>query len=288
MPFDDLDFSPFTDRVDPASARAYAVANGERPGADLAAGGCAVTGLSVLFFGFFSVFFGMMSGGFLTAGGLAPAGIGVAVVVFFLVSSGKGGRHGRETSYRIMRFATVNGMGFRKKISDPGGAGTIFGVGLSRTSSDVVALESPREIEIGQHAYYAGYRSGERHRWSYATTPLDAELPHLIVMTRATTGRPRLPGSDTTPGNPELHGPGADAFRVFGPIGRAKEIQALLDRTVFAPDLLPRLLERPLDVELVDARLYLYSAAPLSTAEPDTWRWILPLITDLAERLERF
>ncbi|MER6897166.1 hypothetical protein, partial [Amycolatopsis sp. NPDC000740] len=103
---------------------------------------------------------------------------------------------------------------------------------------------------------------------------------------RATKGRPRLPGSDTTPGNPELHGPGADAFRVFGPIGRAKEIQALLDRTVFAPDLLPRLLERPLDVELVDGRLYLYSAAPLSTADPDTWRWILLLITDLAERLE--
>ncbi|MGW4394517.1 hypothetical protein ACWEHA_04450 [Amycolatopsis nivea] len=286
MLLDDLDFTPLTDPVDPASVRACAVANGDRPETDFAVGGCVVTGLAVLFFGFFSVFFGMMSGGFLTVGGLVPAGIGVAVVVFFLISSGKGGKHGRETSYRIMRFATVNGMGFRKKIPDPGGTGTIFGVGISRTSSDVVTMDSPREIEVGQHAYYAGYRNGEGRRWSYATTPLDAKLPHLIVMTRATKGRPSLPGSGTTPGNPELHGPGAEAFRVFGPIGRAKEIQALLDRTVFAPDLLPRLVERPLDIELVDGRLYLYSGTPLSTANPDIWRWILPLVTDLAERLE--
>lgn len=286
MPFADLDFSPFTEPVDPASARAYAVANGERPEADLAAGGCVVTGISVLFFGFFSVFFGMMSGGFLTVGGLLPAGLGVAVVVVFLAGSGRGGRQLREKSYRIMRFATVNGMSCRKKITDPEGAGTIFGHGMLRIASDVVTAKAPREIEIGQYSYTAGYRSSETRRWSYAATPLDVTLPHLILHTRATKGRPSLPGADTAPGNPELHGPGAEAFRVFGPIGRAKEIQALLDRTVFTPDLLSRLVERPLDVELAGGRLYLYSATPLSTTDPDTWRWILPLVTDLAELLE--
>ncbi|MCY1313061.1 hypothetical protein D9M70_635470 [compost metagenome] len=50
--------------------------------------------------------------------------------------------------------------------------------------------------------------------------------------------------------------------------------------------MLARLTERPVHVEVVDGRLYLYRRESLVTEDADTWRWILELIGDVAAALE--
>ena len=39
-------------------------------------------------------------------------------------------------------------------------------------------------------------------------------------------------------------------------------------------------------VEVVEGRLYLYRHESLVTEDPDTWRWILALVDDVAAVLE--
>ncbi len=290
---DDLDYSPLTAPVDPAAALAHAKANGARPAGDVAC--CAL--LSALaaatFSGLLSVPLSMYLADTYPDGGLGvrllgllPLAIGLGLVVPIVVLARKSGRQERVNHYRIMQFAARNGMGYRMKVKDPEHPAGIFDVGINRCAVDVVTIEDPRPMEIGQYGYSAGYRNGEPRRWGYATTPLDADLTHLVLKSRAKRMGAMVESGKDPLGQPDLHGPGTEAFSVSGPFGRAGEIHALLDRTLFSPDLLARYAELPVHIEIVENRLYFFSPEPLSTTDPGTWRRILALLADTAERLE--
>ena len=290
---DDLDYSPLAAPVDPAAALAHAKANGDRPARDVACCAFLFALITATFSGFLSFPLSTYLADAHPDGGvgvrllgLLPLLIGLGLVVLVAFLARKSGRQQRIDHYRIMRFAARNGMGYRMKVEDPEQPAGVFHTGTSRCAVDVVSIEGPRPVEIGQHTYLAGHHNAEPFRWGYATTPLDADLPHLLLNSRAKRmGRVNESGKDSL-GHPDLRGPGAEAFSVSGPYGRAREIQALLDRTLFSPDLLARYAERPVHIELVENRLYFFSPEPLSTTDPDTWRWLLALLTDTAERLE--
>ncbi|MEU4803812.1 hypothetical protein [Actinosynnema sp. NPDC023587] len=290
---EDLDYSPLTAPVDPAEALAYAKANGDRPTRDLACCAFLFALIMAVLVAFLSIPLNMYLTGTHPDGGvgvrllgLLPVAVGLGLVVLVIVASRRSGRQERINHYRIMRFAARNGLGYRMKVKDPEHPAGIFNTGDARCAVDVVSIEGPRPMEIGLHGYLAGYRGGEPFRWGYATAALDADLPHLLLNSRAKGMGNALKSGDDPLGNPDLHGPGTEAFNVHGPFGRAQEIQALLDRTLFAPDLLARYAERPVHIELVENRLYFFSRESLSTTDPDTWRWLLALLTDTAERLE--
>ncbi|MDU0288992.1 hypothetical protein [Saccharothrix longispora] len=290
---DDLDYSPLAAPVDPAAALAHAKANAARPARDVAC--CAFLSALVFaaVFGCLSVLLNMYLAGTYPDGGvgirllgLLPLAIGLGLVLLIVVLSRKSGRQERINHYRIMQFAARNGMGYRMKVKDPEHPAGVFDIGVNRCAIDVVSIEDPRPMEIGQYSYTAGVHNAETFHWGYATASLHADLPHLRLTSKAKgMGTVRESGKVTL-GQPDLRGPGTEAFSVSGPFGRRQEIQALLDRTLFSPDLLARYAERPVHIELVENRLYFFSPKPLSTSNPDTWRWLLALLADTAERLE--
>ncbi|PSL57091.1 hypothetical protein B0I31_10268 [Saccharothrix carnea] len=290
---DDLDYSPLAAPVDPAAALAHAKANGDPPGRDMACGALVFAVLVAAFSGFLSIPLNMYLTGAHPDGGvgvrllgLLPLVIGLGLIVLVVVQGRKGSGRVRIDHYRIMQFAARNGMGYRMKVRDPEQPAGVFDIGNNRCAVDVVNIEGPRPMEIGQYHYTAGYHGAETYHLGYATTPLDAHLPHLLLTSRAKGTGVRHMSGGATLGNPDLRGPGTEAFTVSGPFGRAGEIQALLDRTLFSPDLLARYAERPVNIEIVKNRLYFFSPKPLSTTDPETWRWLLALLSDTAERLE--
>ncbi|MFT7840255.1 hypothetical protein Q5530_29285 [Saccharothrix sp. BKS2] len=290
---DDLDYSPLAAPVDPAAALAHAKANGDHPGRDTACCALVFAVIVAAVFGLLSILLNMyLTGAYPDGGvgirllGLLPLVIGLGLIVLVIVQDRRGGGRVWIDHYRIMQFAARNGMGYRMKVKDPEQPAGVFDIGGNRCAVDVVSIEGPRPVEVGQYHYMAGYLGGETYQLGYATTPLDAHLPHLLLIPRAKgTGVPHVSGGASL-GNPDLRGPGTEAFKVFGPFGRAGEIQSLLDRTLFSPDLLARYTEHPVHIEIVENRLYFFSPKPLSTTDPDTWRWLLALLTDTAERLE--
>lgn len=290
---DNLDYSPLAAPVDPAAALAHAKANGDHPGRDMTCGVLVIAVIVAAFFGFLSIPLDMyLTGAYPDGGvgvqllGLLPLVIGLGLIVLVVVQVRKGDGRARIDHYRIMQFAARNGLGYRMKVKNPKQPAGVFDIGNNRCAVDVVNIEGQRPMEIGQYRYMAGYRDAETYHLGYATTPLDANLPHLLLTSRAKgTGVPHMSGGASL-GEPDLRGPGTEAFKVFGPFGRAGEIQTLLDRTLFSPDLLARYAERPVHIEIVKNRLYFFSPKPLSTTDPETWRWLLALLSDTAERLE--
>ncbi len=223
---------------------------------------------------------------------LIPIAVGVVATAALLRGALWPSAEPRAAAARLGRFAAANEMTYRARAAVPAaGPGLIFEHGTQPHTTDVVTIRAPREIEIGRHHWMAGRYGAESFAWSYAATPLatDGEaLPHLVLAARVRWSEPHLPGSeDATLGRPELHGPGPEAYTVSAPIGRAAQVQRLLDATLFRHDVLARLTERRVDVEIVAGRLYLYTPRPMVTTDPDDWRWLLALVEDVAAAVEQ-
>jgi len=290
---EELDFSPLSAPVDPATALAHAERNGDHPNRDVACCALWLVFIAVVFFGLFSVPLGMYlshaypDGGFgIRVLGWSPLLVGLGLVVPVVRLLRKSGNRERMSSYRIMQFATRNGLGYRGKIENPEQAAGIFSRGTQRAAADVVTFDRPRPMEFGVYRHVTGPREMAAEAWCYATTPLDAKLPHLLLNSRAKRTGTMTGGPDDALGQPDLTGPGTAVFSVSGPFGRAPQIQAVLDRTLFAPDLLARYTARPVHIEIVRNQLYLFARKPFVTTDPDDWRWIIRLLVDTAERLE--
>lgn len=220
---------------------------------------------------------------------LLPAGIATVITLGLLRSAVRPNPAYRVRLVRLGRFAAANGMTFTPRPDAPHtGPGLIFNQGVGPLTRDVVRMSEPREIELGLHHFGYGRSVSGSSDWAYATTPIsDQQLPHLVLRARGAWTDVSLPASDDQSlGTPELEGPGAEAYLVQAPIGRTGTVGPLLDATLFRPDVLARLTERPVHVEVVDGRLYLYRRESLVTEDPDTWRWILALVDDVAAVLE--
>jgi hypothetical protein len=222
---------------------------------------------------------------------LVPVGIATLATLGLLRSALDPETEYRSGQVRIDRFVAANGMTLTREMAEPAsGPGAIFHHGRDRSTTDLVRAAEPRAIELGWHHYTTG-NYHEPHYWSYATTPLDgpgvACLPHLLLSARGRWTDADLPRSpDQSMGTPDVHGPGADAYRVFAPIGRAATVRRVLDQTLFRPEVLERITERRVHVEIVEGRLYLYTQERMVTTDAATWHWVLNLLCELAEVLE--
>ncbi len=108
-----------------------------------------------------------------------------------------------------------------------------------------------------------------------------------MLLSRADSrGHFPLPVGPATPVQIAVTGPGADAFVVHGPMGRRDEVQALLDRTLFRPEVLDVLTTRRVDLEIVDGCLIIHAARTVVGTDPETWRWVLEVVTRAAGALE--
>ncbi|WP_185995467.1 hypothetical protein [Nocardioides campestrisoli] len=193
-----------------------------------------------------------------------------------------------ERRWRLARFARANRLHYTPVVPSPSRPGAVFSMGINRQSEDQFTFSEPRSFTVGRHTCTAGYRNGVPMRWGFATTRLStpAPLPHLMLLSRADSrGHFPLPVGPATPVKIAVTGPGADAFTVDGPMGRRDEVQALLDRTLFRPEVLEVLTTRRVDLEIVDDCLIIHAAETVGT-DPETWRWVLEVVTCAAESLE--
>jgi len=219
---------------------------------------------------------------------LVPLAVVAGLAAALTVVTRRSAHRQAEACLRLAGFAADNAMTWTSELVAPERFGAIFDVGILRKAEDVVTMSEPREAELATYSYASGYRNAELVRWGYATTALAvAPGPHVLLVSRAPhrAGRPRFPGARTPGGVLAL--PGLDqAFEVRGPVGRAADVGRLMAPLLPLRDRLIDPARPPVHIEVVDARLYLYSPEPLVSTDPDRWRWILPLLVDVAEAFE--
>jgi hypothetical protein len=219
---------------------------------------------------------------------LVPLAVVAGFAAALAVVTRRSAHRHAEARLRLAGFAADNAMTWTPELVAPQRPGAIFDVGILRRAEDVVTMSEPRQAELATYSYAAGYRNAELVRWGYATTALAvAPAPHVLLVSRVPhrAGRPPFPGARTPGGVLDL--PGLDqAFEVRGPVGRAADVGRLMAPLLPLCDRLIDPVRPPIHIEVVDARLYLYSPEPLVSTDPGRWRWILPLLVDVAEAFE--
>ncbi|MFF2276676.1 hypothetical protein [Agromyces sp. NPDC058126] len=288
----ELDLAPLTEPADAAAVqRARELAREQGLARYEALGGCVVIGLVFVVCGLVAMIFVTLWG---PLGAALPAFVGIVVAAIVVVVTRNRADAGRIRRFRMQRFAERNGARYLPRVTDPERPGRIFGIGSVAVSNDVVAFDGAREIEVGNHAYSTGYRDSVRMSWGYASARLQHEAPRCTVdlRRRSAASRQSPPGPvDVALGDVDLagleHGDELAArFAVSSQIGRSETVRALLGRTVFGPELVEQYTARGLDLEIVDDRLILTSPEQLAGDDPETWRWLLPLLVEIADAID--
>lgn len=194
------------------------------------------------------------------------------VCILIAVAAARQNREAPELRYRLERFAHDNGLTYSPEAREPDFRGRIFARGEDRRAHDVVRWPGDA-LEVANYSFTTtGYR-GTRSvwQWGYATAPLAGAAPALLLDARKNNGvfddRITNPVEMLIP--TELSAPDGSRYTLWARPGDVRSATAAIDTTVLA-----RLSERAVDVEITDARLYLYSTTPMSTRDPELWRWI--------------
>lgn len=112
------------------------------------------------------------------------------------------------------------------------------------------------------------------HTFGYLQMTLPRRVPHMLLDARANDilGISNLPRGVDRSQRLSLEGDFDQHFTLYAPA--EYQTDALY---VFTPDLMATLIDEgsSYDVELVDDRLYLYSAKPFRHDDPETMRWLL-------------
>ncbi|WP_022887797.1 hypothetical protein [Agromyces italicus] len=292
MDVGELDLAPLTEPAGRAAVqRARERSREQGLARHEAVGGCVLIGLVFVACGLGALIFGALWG---PLGAALPVIVGIVATSFVVVATRRRAGAGRIRRYRLQRFAERNGARYLPRVSDPERPGRIFGIGSVAVSNDVVRFDGAREIEVGNHAYSTGYRDSVRMSWGYASATLKHEAPRCTVdlRRRGAAARQTPPAPlDVALGDVDLagleHGGELAArFAVSSRIGRSETVRELLGRTVFVPELVERVTARGLDLEIVEDRLILTSPEQLSSDDPETWRWLLPLLVEIADAID--
>ena len=193
-----------------------------------------------------------------------------------------------EREYRLDRFARANGMTYVSGMPEPGLPGMIFGLGTSRSSSDLVRGDRPRFVEFGNYSYVTGTgKSRTTHRWGYVAVRLDVPLPNIVLDATGNDGifGTNLPASFDGSQRLGLEGDFDRYFSLYCPAGYERDALYL-----FTPDIMARFVDNAaaLDVEIVDDWLFLYGKRPFSTLDPATWAWLFSVVAALLDKLAQW
>lgn len=245
-----------------------------------------IIGLFVLgIFGFVAVM-SFASGEFNVPGIALFAVIAVGLVIFLVVRLAKN-RVAPEDRYRISMFARANGLTYTNTIVDPPLPGMIFRIGRRRTSSEVLRREHPRFVEFANYRFVDGYGDdATTRRWGYVAIKLDVPLPHIVLDALGNNSaiRSNLPASFDKRQRLSLEGDFDRYYALYCPQGYERDALYL-----FTPDVMALMIDAaPLDVEVVDDWLFLYSAQRICTADPKTWSRLLTTVDALQARLDQW
>jgi hypothetical protein len=197
-------------------------------------------------------------------------------------------RNSRVKRYRLARFAAANNMTYVERADNPALPGTIFQVGSSRHSRDLVRGRSPRFVEFGNYQYTVKTgKSSTTHRWGYVAVKLDVPLPNIVldaVGNNSVFGS-NLPASFRKDQQLSLEGDFDRYFTLYCPSGYERDALYL-----FTPDIMARFIDNAaqLDVEIVDDWLFLYTRRPVSTLDPATWSWLFGAVGALTTKLDQW
>lgn len=193
-----------------------------------------------------------------------------------------------ERWYRLDRFARANGMEYVPQLSAPALPGMIFGIGDSRTSSDLVRGEHPRFVEFGNYSYTTGSgKDRTTHQWGYVAVKLDVPLPNIVLDATGNNALfgSNLPASFDRKQRLGLEGDFDEYFALYCPEGYERDALYL-----FTPDIMARFIDHAaaLDVEIVDDWLFLYGQRPFSTLDPATWAWLFSVVGALLDKFAQW
>lgn len=211
---------------------------------------------------------------------------GAVAAIAITVTRGTLGRS--ERRYRLDRFATANGMSYLPAVPSPALPGMIFGVGSSRSSSDLVRGERPRFVEFANYQYTTGSgKNRTTHRWGYVAIKLDVPLPHIVLDATSNNGLfgSNLPATFDKDQRLGLEGDFDEFFSLYCPAGYERDALYL-----FTPDIMARFIDNAaaLDVEIVDDWLFLYGKREFSGLDPATWAWLFSAVAALLDKFAQW
>ncbi|HWM17765.1 MAG TPA: hypothetical protein VNP97_14395, partial [Microbacterium sp.] len=229
------------------------------------------------------------TGGVFAFGAFFPliiVGGALALIITFVVRASRGTQ---EKRYRLDRFAAANGLSFLPTLAAPGLPGMIFGVGSSRSASDLVRGERPRFVEFANYQYTTGSgKNRTTHKWGYVAIKLDVPLPHIVLDATSNNGLFRasnLPATFDKDQRLSLEGDFDQHFSLYCPQGYERDALYL-----FTPDIMARFIDNAaaLDVEIVDDWLFLYGKREFSTLDPATWAWLFSVVAALLDKFAQW
>jgi hypothetical protein len=287
-----FDSRPLTDPVDPAAVRAFAAELRSRGTGTTSAGTIigivvAVVVVLVLVPTVVTVILSLAS----VSGSPGAAAIPLLLLGLVLAAIGimvwLGWRNGRDTRYRLNRFAQANGMSYEARVADPPLPGMIFSLGRSRLATDLVRGSMPRFVEFGNYQYTVqSGKNSTTYRWGYVAVKLDVPLPNIVLDAKGNNGfGSNLPASFQKEQRLSLEGDFDQHFTLYCPSGYERDALYL-----FTPDIMARFIDNAaqLDVEIVDDWLFLYTQRKVSTLDPATWAWLFGAVGALLTKFDQW
>jgi hypothetical protein len=190
-----------------------------------------------------------------------------------------------KTWFLLDSFAKANGFTFSPASAGPGYPGAIFGLGNNQQRYNHLLSLTGRDIDMGNYRYVT--RSGKNsttRSWGYLAIRLDRNLPHMLLDARSNNGlfgMTNLPREFAKNQTLSLEGDFNKHFTLYCP--REYERDALY---VFTPDLMSLLIDKaaPFDVEIVDDWLFVYSADPFESVDPQVYQRLFSIIDTVAAK----
>ncbi|MEU1973188.1 hypothetical protein ABZ477_16150 [Microbacterium sp. NPDC019599] len=216
---------------------------------------------------------------------IVPSLIIGIIAAMVLVGAVRGTAGQAARWYRLDRFARANGMAYLPRLDQPALPGMIFGIGGSRTATDVVRGEQPRFVEFANYRYTTGSgKNRTTHVWGYVAVKLDVPLPNIVLDAKGNDALfgSNLPALFDADQRLSLEGDFDRHFSLYCPEGYERDALYL-----FTPDIMARFIDNAaaLDVEIVDDWLFLYAKRDFSTLDPATWAWLFSVVAALLDKL---
>lgn len=181
-----------------------------------------------------------------------------------------------KRSLQLNNFARVNGLSYKIQTPNPRSPAAIFSEGSHRRSYDIVGN---RSLEIGNYQYGGTwYREPALRRFGYVRIQLPRVMPNMVLEARANRrlfGRSNLPWTYKGRQMLSLEGDFDRYFTLYAP--REYERDALY---LFTPDLMVLFIDfaAPLDVEIINDGLFMYSPRPFAMTNRATYEMILAVL----------